>query len=135
MQMMTAAVLGSGLMMVAGHRLSGRLVQALDVVNESHVALDELASSGDVVRSKRLLRHEVMEAGVESVSHRLGQQPCHLIKRAGFNRFVGGRDRRPEIAAGRLEPGIGGTFTRPMDAHQRLEEVAVCQFLRRGHKY
>ena len=70
---MTAAVPGSGLMIVAGDRLGGRLVQALDVVDESHIALDELAAGGDVVRSKRLLRHDVMEAGVEPFSHRLGQ--------------------------------------------------------------
>src|SRR5512140_1947015 len=127
---MTAIVPSSGLMMMAGDRLGGRLVQPLYVVNESHVALDELASSGDVVRSKRLLCHEVVESSVEPISNGFGQQPCHLIERASLNRFVGGRDRRPEIAAGRLEPGIGGTFTSPMDANQRLEEVAVCQFLR-----
>jgi len=64
---------GSGLMMMAGGRLGGRLVQTLYIMDESHVALDEPASSGDVVRSKRLLRHEVVESSVESVSNRLGQ--------------------------------------------------------------
>jgi hypothetical protein len=122
---MTNAVPGRDLMMMATDPLGGRLVQALDVVDESHVALDELAAGGDVIRWKSLLRHEIIETGMESVSHRLGQQPCHLVKRTGFNCFIGGRDRRAKIAAGWLEPGIGGTFTRAMDAHQRLEEIAI----------
>jgi hypothetical protein len=116
MQVMTTAMPGIGLVM-AGDRLGGRPVQAFDVMDESHVAFDKLSSSYHVVRPKRFLRHEIMEASVESVSHSLGQQPCYLVKRASFNGFVGGRDRRSEVTAGRLEPGIRSTFSRSMDPH------------------
>ena len=49
---MTAAVPGSGFIIVAGDRLGDRLVQPLDVVDQSHIAFDELAAGGDVVRSE-----------------------------------------------------------------------------------
>ena len=116
-------------MTAAIRRLCSNFVKSLDIVDKSHIALDELTSSGDIVRSKRLLLDKVMEARVKSFFHRLGQEPFQFVERTGIDCFVSCWYRRPEIAAGWFQAGIGFSLTRPMDAHQRLEEVTVRHFL------
>src|ERR1035437_10353604 len=104
-------------MTVTIHRLCSSFVKPLDIVDKSHIALNELTSSGDIVRSKRLLLDKVMEARVKSLLHRLGQQPFQFVERTGVHCLISRRYRRPEITAGWFQSGIWCSLTRPMDAH------------------
>lgn len=93
---------------------------AFDVVHVFHVRFDEFEPGFDVALAEFLLFDGAPEIFAKPLVHRFAQKPRDGFDAAVFQRFVGSGDRRAEIRAGGFEPGVGETFARPVDAHQRF---------------
>ena len=87
--MMLVSTSGHGFLMpVTVHRLCSSFVKPLDIVDKNHIVLDELPSSGDIIRSKRLLLDKVMEARVKCSFHRLDQKPFQFVERTSVDCLI-----------------------------------------------
>lgn len=56
---------------------------------------------------------------LDLIGDHLGQDVDQLIGRAGVERPLGRRDRRPLVLSGRLEAGAGGAFAGAVQAASR----------------
>src|SRR3990172_3234727 len=76
--------------------------QPLHVMHIGHISLDVGATGFDVVRVELAPARGGFKLLLQAVAYRVGEQYSPLLARAALERFVRGRNRRAEIAAGRL---------------------------------
>src|SRR5665647_1424877 len=100
-----------------------------------HIGLDVRAPRLDVVRVEFAAAQGGVKMFVHAVAYRVGEQFLHLLDRAIFERLVSRRNRRTEIATGRLQAAKGRAFASPMDAYQRFEEMRVGEFARLSSQF
>lgn len=83
-----------------------------------------------LMRGVALEFHSMRQPAGNFGPDRLGQQFDEFIWRAVLDGPLRHGNHRPDVESGWLQASIGRTFSRPVDAHDSLEEVQVGNFLR-----